>query len=422
MQPLRTLVFGLNFPPEATGISPYTGGLASGLAERGHLVRSVVAHPHYPAWKVDAGYGQWIRQENYSGVAVQRLRHYVPRRPSPVPRALSEVTFGLRQMLIRWGRPASIIAVSPALLSSALVRLRALATHRRTPFVVWVQDLYGLGVLETGQGGGLAARAILAVERWLLRSATTVVVIHDRFADRVHEDFGVPRERIAVVRNWSHLPPLPPVDAGAVRRAYGWADDEVIVVHAGNMGVKQGLRYVVEAGRLAKVRRERVRFILVGDGSQREELKEQIQDSPTTTELMAPLDNRSFGDVLQAADVLLVNELPGVAEMAVPSKLTSYFASGRPVLAATDAAGITAQEIAMAEAGITVPAGDAEAILSGAKRLASSGEESARLGANGRRYKEHLLGETFAIDQFDSLLADLTASAAKKHSAHPRSS
>lgn len=394
----------------------------SGLAERGHHVRAVVAHPHYPAWKIDAGYGQWARRENYGDVAVERLRHYVPRRPSPIPRALSEVTFGLRQVLTRWGRPTAIVAVSPALLSSALVRLRALTTHRRTPFVVWVQDLYGLGVLETGQGGGFAARAILAVERWLLRSASLVVVIHDRFADRVIEDFGMPRNRIAVVRNWSHLQPLPPVDTAAVRQANGWADDEVIVVHTGNMGVKQGLHHVVEAGRLANVRGDRVRFILVGNGSQRGELERQIQTLATTTELMEPLDDRAFGEVLQAADVLLVNELPGVAEMAVPSKLTSYFASGRPVLAATDAAGITAAEIAAAQAGLTVPAGSAEAILDGAKRLASDSEESVRLGANGRRYKEHVLGEALAIDQFDSLLANLRAAAVGKLPPHLRSS
>ncbi len=413
MQPLRTLVFGLNFPPEATGISPYTGGLASGLAERGHHVRSVVAHPHYPAWKIYPGYGQWVRRENYGAVVVNRLRHYVPKRPSTVPRALSEVTFGVRQVLTRWGRPSTIIAVSPALLSSALVRLRALVTHRRTPFVIWVQDLYGLGIVETGQGGGVAARVVRAVEQWLLRSASAVVVIHDRFADRVHQDFRVPRERIVVVRNWTHLPPMPVVDVAEVRRRNGWADDEIVVVHTGNMGVKQGLHHVVDAGRLAHQRGERVRFVLVGDGSQREELQKRIDAAATTTQLIPPLDDEAFADVLQSADVLLVNELPGVAEMAVPSKLTSYFAAGRPVLAATDDTGITAREVAAAEAGIAVSSGDPEKILAGAKQLCGDPDESMRLGANGRRYKENFLDEAAAIDRFDSLLTDLTAIAAK---------
>jgi hypothetical protein len=56
-----------------------------------------------------------------------------------------------------------------------------------------------------------------------------------------------------------------------------------------------------------------------------------------------------FGRVLSSADVLLVNERPELSDMAVPSKLTSYFMSGRPVLAATDAASATSSQLAAAE-------------------------------------------------------------------------
>jgi len=414
VNPPRTLIFGLNYPPETTGISPYTGAMSEGLTRYGHEVRAVVAHPHYPQWKITPGYGQWSRNERISGVDVLRVRHFVPESPSSVPRAISEATFGVRQSFTRWGRPSAIVVVSPALISSVFVRLRSLLFHRQTPFVVWVQDLYGIGMAEIGQGGGLAARIIRALERWLLRSASMVVVIHDRFADRIHGDFGVALERIAVIRNWSHLPPLPSADVDAVRASYGWGRDETVVVHTGNMGTKQGLHHVVDAGRLAYRRGERVRFVLVGNGSQREQLAEQIAAEPTTTEVLPPLDDDAFAAILQSADVLLVNELPGVAEMCVPSKLTSYFTSGRPVLAATDALGITAQEVHNADAGMIVPAGDPEALLDGAIALAADPENCARLGENGKRYKETVLNETFAIERFDSLLADLTAEVAVK--------
>lgn len=417
-----TLIFGLNYPPETTGISPYTGAMAAGLVRRGREVRVFAGHPHYPDWKVAPGYGQWSRREKIDGVPVHRLRHFIPSRPTPLPRAAAEVTFGIRQILARWGQPAAVVAVSPALISSALVRVRARLTHPDVPFIVWVQDLYGLGLAETGQGSGLSARIIRAIERWLLRSASMVVVIHDRFADRVHEDFGVPLERTAVVRNWTHLPPMREVDVAAIRRAYGWGDDEIVVAHTGNMGVKQGLHHVVDAGRLAYRAGEKVRFVLVGRGSQRDELAERVNAEPTTTEIMPPLDDEAFAEVLQSADVLLVNELPGVAEMCVPSKLTSYFASGRPVLAATDPMGITAQEVTTAKAGATVVAGDPAALLEGVRGLVADREEAARLGENGKRYKETVLEETFAIERFDSLLADLTADAAGKHPTRPKSS
>ncbi|BAJ75227.1 glycosyltransferase [Microbacterium testaceum StLB037] len=413
----RTLIFGLNYPPETTGISPYTGAMAEGLARRGHQVRAVVAHPHYPEWKITSGYGQWSRNERINGVDVQRLRHYVPRQPSLIRRALSEVTLGVRQAIVRWGKPNVIVAVSPGLIASLIVRLRAKMTHRETPFIVWVQDLYSVGLSETSQGAGAPARVIHALEAWLLRSASSVVVIHERFANRLQEDFGVSPHRITVVRNWNHLPPFPVADVAAVRASFGWNEGEIVVVHAGNMGVKQGLHHVVDAGRLAFERGEPVRFVLVGNGSQREEIRQRVNDAQTTTQILPPLDDEAFAQVLQSADVLLVNELPGVAEMAVPSKLTSYFASGRPVLAATDVGGITAQVIRDAGAGLAVAAGDAAAILDGAKALAADREGSTRLGESGKRYKETMLNETRAIDRFDSLLADLIAKDAESPSA-----
>lgn len=407
-----TLFFGLNYPPETTGISPYTGAMAAGLVRRGRDVRALTGHPHYPDWKVASGYGQWSRREQIDGVSVRRLRHFIPSRPTPLPRALAEITFGLRQVFARWGRPEALVAVSPALLASALVRLRALITHPTTPFVIWVQDLYGLGLTETGQGSGVAARIIGAIEKWLLRSASMVVVIHDRFADRIHLDFGVPMARMTVVRNWTHLPPMPKINVSAVREVLGWSDDEVVVVHAGNMGVKQGLHHIVDAGRLAHRDGKKVRFVLVGRGSQQDELAERIASEPTTTEIMPPVPSEVFAELLQAADVLLVNELPGVAEMCVPSKLTSYFAAGRPVLAATDAGGITAQEVRIAGAGLVVEAGDPSLLLDGVQRLTVDRDSAARLGENGRRYKDSVLQETFAVDRFDSLLADLASAAA----------
>lgn len=242
MSSSRVLVLGLNYPPERTGISPYTGSMARGLARRGFVTRVLTTHPHYPDWKVQSGYGQWSRSEQIDGVAVTRLKHYVPRRPKGLRRALSELTFGGRVASHSWADPDAIVVVSPALISSLLGVLRAKITHSKKPLVVWVQDLYTLGMVETGQAGGLSVRLMSALEGWLLRRADRVVVIHDRFAARVADDFGVSRERIEVVRNWTHLPPSPEVDVIASRKTFGWPPGETIVLHAGTWASNKGLR------------------------------------------------------------------------------------------------------------------------------------------------------------------------------------
>lgn len=408
----RTLILGLNYPPEPTGNSPYTGSMARGLAARGTTTHVLTAHPHYPQWRIAEGYGQWTRNETVGDVQLTRVRHYVPSRPSGIRRALSELSFGLRLAGARWRGPDAIVGVSPALLSTAVARLRTFVTHRNTPFVVWVQDLYSLGLEETGQGGGTALKAMRIIEGWVLRHATQVVVIHDRFARRVQEDFGVPKERVTVIRNWTHLPPTPPVDRAAYRERFGWRAGETIVLHAGNMGVKQGLENVIDAARLAAQVAAPVRFVLLGGGSEHARLEAAAKGLDTVS-FMSSLPDDDFAAALQSADVLLVNEKPGVSEMAVPSKLTSYFTAGRPVLAATDEEGITAEEIRTADAGRIVAAGDPAALLEAALALSADHEESERLGVNGRRYREDVLDENAAITKFAELLEKLTVGRAR---------
>jgi colanic acid biosynthesis glycosyl transferase WcaI len=404
----RVLVLGLNYPPERTGISPYTGSMARGLARRGFITRVLTSHPHYPDWKVQSGYGQWSRNEQIDGVDVTRLKHYVPRRPKSIRRALSEASFGARTASHDWHRPDAIVVVSPALISSLISAVRARLTRRGTPLVVWVQDLYTLGLVETGQAGSFSVRLMSALEGWLLRNADRVVVIHNRFAERVAADFGVRRDRIEVVRNWTHLPPASEVDVVAARASLGWSPGEVIVLHAGNMGVKQGLDNVVAAARLAEQRGIPVRFVLLGHGSERDRLAE-LGQGLSTLQFLSPLNDADFSAALASADSLLVNELPGVSEMAVPSKLTSYFSAGRPVVAATDVSGITAEEVRTADAGVVVPAGDPEALLDAVTTLAADPGRAEHLGKNGRHYRQTVLEEESAINRFTEMLTRLIA-------------
>lgn len=397
---------GINYAPEHTGIAPYTAAMSRGLARRGVSPRVITTHPHYPDWKVRPGYGQWSRSEQIDAVDVRRLRHYVPNPPKGMRRLASEVTFGARAAGARWGSADAIVLVSPAMISSAMAALKAKVTRRSTPLIVWVQDLYAQGMTETGQGGR-AARILAAIEGRLLRSADRVVVIHDRFADAIVNDFGVDRERITVVRNWTHLPNLPAVDVAAARQRFGWLPDETVVLHTGNMGVKQGLMNVINTARLADHRQAPVRFVLVGDGGERERLQ-SLARGAEAIQFIPPLDNVDYASALTGADILLVNELAGVAEMAVPSKLTSYFSAGRPVIAATDLNGITASEIRTAEAGRVVPADDPEALLGAALDLRANPEVATTLGANGLRYRQTVLDEEAAIKKFASMLRDVT--------------
>jgi colanic acid biosynthesis glycosyl transferase WcaI len=412
---LRVLLIGLNYSPETTGIAPYTSNLASGLAQRLMDVRVLSANPHYPEWRVHDGYGDWTKTELIGDVPVTRLRHYVPARPGGLNRLASEVSFGMRVVFARWGRPDVIVMVSPALFSTAVAMLRVVLSLNRPLVGVWVQDIYSLGITETGMGTGPVARAITWVEKITLKAASGVVVIHSRFGEYLSSRLGVDSERIEVVRNWTHLDPHTPVDAAVIRARHGWRDDETVVLHSGNMGVKQGLENVVYAAQLADEQESPVRFVLMGNGSQRDDLQ-TLGGAVTRLQFIGSLDNAGFQDALAAADVLLVNERPGVSEMAVPSKLTSYFNAARPVIGATDPGGLTASEINAAGCGRIVLAGDPQALLDCALELGAAPDVARDLGNNAFRYRTEVLGEMAAIDKFAKWLSSLVS----RRGAHAR--
>ncbi|WP_193598115.1 glycosyltransferase family 4 protein [Microbacterium sp. YJN-G] len=395
----RAVLFvGINYAPEPTGISPYTTGMAEGLARRGHRVRVLTSYPHYPWWQVPEEHAGLPRDADINGVAVRRLRHYIPRRPDNLRRALFELSFGIRALFNRWGRPGVVVVVSPALLASRLVTARA--RLQRIPVITWVQDIYTLGISEASDGAG--SRVIRRIERNLADCAARVVVIHERFRRMLVEDVGTTAP-VDVVRNWSHVPEVSDARRVETRRGLGWADDEIVVLHAGAMGAKQGLENVVHAAREATRRSSKVRFVLLGDGNQREHL-ESLGGDPRL-QFVDPLPDEQFLATLAAADVLLANERPGLTEMSVPSKLTTYFATGLPVIAAVDASSTTHDEILAAGAGPVVPAGDPVALVDAIEALADDPSAAAAYGATGRAYRaEHLTADA-ALDAFERTIA-----------------
>lgn len=412
-----TLIVGPNYSPEVTGIAPYTAGLAEALLARDGGVEVVTTHPHYPEWSRYPGYSGWRRSESVNGVAVTRLSHLIPNGRSHLQRLLSEISFGLRVAFHRRTRPQRLLLVSPALFSAAIVAIVARIRWRGTPVAVWVQDIYSSGVSETGVGGAVTAGVTRMVESALLRSADLVVVIHERFRQTVVSSLGVDNARVRVIRNWSHLPEHFAVDRTVTRRRMGWLEDETIVLHSGNMGVKQGLSSVVDAARKLTPN-DRIRFVLIGDGAMRSSLEEQAKGCRYIS-FIDPLPSEDYLPTLASADLLLVNELPALREMAVPSKLTSYFRSGVAVIAATDKGSTTAAELQGAEAGHRVDPGDPDALIDGVRLLAANSEMRRELGSAGRRYCAGVLSSSIVTEQYADVLSNLTTRGSSRRGLRP---
>jgi colanic acid biosynthesis glycosyl transferase WcaI len=404
---LRIAILGINYRPEVIGIAPYTTGLATALARRGHRVTAFTGYPHYPSWRHRAGATRFRSEETIDGVRVRRFSHPVPRSFSWFGRAIMEMVFGLQVCTTRWCRPDVVICVTPPLLGAAMAVLRARLTPRRPAVGMVVQDLYSRGIAETGAASGPFAHALCAVESTTMRLADGVSVIHDGFADDVADNLRVDRSKIRVIRNWTHVDGPNTEASNGFRASHGWSSDDIIVLHAGNLGYKQGLENVVAAAAAALALNDnRVKFVLVGDGNQRRALESEAAGL-SNLEFLESVSEEQFPTVLGAADVLLVNERPGVAQMSVPSKLTSYFQAGKPVIAAVDPTGYTASEVAASGGGVCVPPDRPDLLVAEAVRIASDRQLARILGESGQKYSRDMLRHDRSIDLYEEWIQDL---------------
>ena len=104
---MKIKIVGINYFPELTGIAPYTTGMAEGLAACGHDVNVVTGLPHYPEWRIyDAYRSRRSYREIVNGVTIDRLRHYVPRNPTPRNRIRMEASFARAALARKFDRPS----------------------------------------------------------------------------------------------------------------------------------------------------------------------------------------------------------------------------------------------------------------------------------------------------------------------------
>jgi colanic acid biosynthesis glycosyl transferase WcaI len=409
----RTIdVVALNYWPEQFGIAPYATQLAEHLAAVGARVTAYVGMPHYPAWSLEPEYRRKVRsREKLNGVQLRRLRHFVPARQTALRRATYEATFLGQSMTVAGGAsPDLVVAVIPSLGGGIAGALRA--RRHRVPFAIFVQDLVGAAAAQSGISGGASVAALTSrVEMWLLRQAEVVAVLNEAFRAQAIAA-GVDPRAVVVLPNWSHAPdPLAPRDV--VRDQMCWPDGTAVVLHAGNMGLKQDLGNVVEAARLAEQQGHDVLFVLMGDGSQKQALQEQGRGL-STLRFTDSMFGQDYVDALAAADVLLVNEKDTVVDMSLPSKLTSYFRAGRPVLAASVDVGTTASQVTRSGGGIVVPPAQPQALLDAAVLLAGDAETSASLGAAGRDFSARELDRSIVLGKFEDLFARAIAAGRRR--------
>jgi colanic acid biosynthesis glycosyl transferase WcaI len=389
---MRIVLVSLNFSPELTGIGKYSGEMAAGLAERGHDVTVLCAPPYYPAWKVQSGYSnsRYTCENPQQGLRVIRCPIWVPRQPSGLSRLLHLASFAVSSflMLLRllWWRPQAVFLVAPALACAPGVILYSWLVKARS----WlhVQDFevdaaFSLGLLRTP---GLK-RLALSIERALMRRFDVVSTISRRMSALLVAK-GVDLARVELLPNAADLRGL---QAGPrsedMRDRLGIPQSHTVCLYSGSLNRKQGLGVLIEALEHLPVDSP-VSLVICGEGELREELEVAARNVPNV-HFMGLRPAGELNELLNLADIHLLPQLPGAADLVMPSKLVGMLASGRPVVAAA----LPGSEIAaiVSHCGVVVEPENAGAFARAISLLAADAEMRNRLGQAARQHAEQSL-------------------------------
>jgi colanic acid biosynthesis glycosyl transferase WcaI len=386
---MRVQFLCTNYTPEKNGMAPFATGLCERFAKQGHEVTAIVAFPYYPAWRVWDGYrGRLTQTEHINNVRVRRTWHFVPKRPSGLLQRLAhDLTFTLSVFLsgLFSGGFDVICCVCPP--PTVAITAYLLAKVHRKPYVIILTDLASDAAMATGiLKDGLAVRMARAVEGFGYRQADRVVCICDGFVEKLTER-GIAPDRLKLIPLWGDTEKVYPIAAATkFRQANEITGNQFLIMHTGNMGKKQDLMNVVRAAELSKDR-EDVVWLLVGQGEERGALEEAIRQRQLRNIRLLPLQPEdSLAEMYSAADLLLLHQKAAVVESVIPSKLLTYMAAGRPVLAAVSNKSETARYVERAKCGRIIHSEDPMALVEAALSLRADAALREKLGSNGRAY------------------------------------
>lgn len=403
---MRILINSLNYHPELTGIGKYSGEMAVWLVEKGHEVHVVTAPPYYPQWKILKGYrsGTYSRQM-INGVNVWRCPLWVPARPSGVKRIMHLASFALTSLPIMlyhmFKRPDVILVVEPPLFCTPTTLLVSFLCRARS----WlhIQDFevdaaFDLGILSSK----CLRKFILKTETWLMCKFDRVSTISDQMLVQL-ERKGVMLKKQVLFPNWVDIDHIYPVQWPSEFRAQlGLSRSNIVFLYSGNMGEKQGLEIVIQAAK--KLRNHlNIRFIMCGQGAAHNRLYNMASDLDNIQWLpLQPLEK--LNELLNVADVHLLPQRAGAADLVMPSKLTGMLASGRPVIATA----MEDTQIAkvLESSGVIVPPENTELFIKAIVDLANNVEKRQLLGENSRKYAEENLGKDAVLSKFEQSLLE----------------
>ena len=382
----KLLVINLYYAPDFVSTAHYAEDICVNIARKGVSVHVVAGAPSYsPSSPVAPAY------EFRDGVHVHRIQLGGARGRERMSTRLKGYFLFLwgawrkAREIVKKERPDALLTFhNPPLVGMLGAHL---ARQHRLRYTYVFYDIHPDVLLASGflRLPQAVVQLWQGLNRWIAARARAVVVIGEGMKRTLVEKHRLPAEKVVVIPLWGR-PELTPIPAkSTVRKELGVGDSEILLLHAGNMGIMHPLERIVEAA--AGLRDAPLRFLFIGDGPKRESLRARVEAEGLDRVSFLPFQEESrFIDILAAADACFVALEPGLEKLAVPSRAFTILSAGRPLIT------LMAPEADIARLVIESACGwnatDTEELKGILERLARSPGELQERGRRGRELYE----------------------------------
>jgi putative colanic acid biosynthesis glycosyltransferase WcaI len=320
------------------------GSLACGLQEEGHEVTVLTTAPHYNR-DLEAERKQPI-QWNALGVVgrsrlggVGFLHVAMPRKGrSVLLRLLGWVWFHAISTALAWfALPKFDVVIAPSPPLTIGVSGWLVCRVRGSALVYNVQEIYPDVAVQLGALRHPALiGALHRLERFVYDRSDAVTVISAGMEANLRAK-GVPPAKLQLIPNHVDAITVPAADEPNSFSTAHALNGKFVVSYAGNIGKPQGLDIVVGAAEALR-HDGTIRFVVLGDGSEKREIERLIDRLGLNNILVLPYQPySSIPEIYAASSICLVLQAAGTGGTALPSKAVQIVGAGRPFVAVADA-------------------------------------------------------------------------------------
>jgi glycosyltransferase involved in cell wall biosynthesis len=377
------------------------------LVKRGYKVTIFASSFHYSLLKETKEYKQndYI-VEDYEGVRFVWLKTF-PYSRNDWKRVINMLSYSIRAYKVakrlNIEKPDIIIGSSVHLF--AVFTAYLLSKKYKTPFIMEVRDLWPQTLIDMGVPKWHPFVILLGIlEKFLYKKADKIIVLLPK-ANEYIENLGIPSGKIVWIPNGVDLERFNfDIDNNDLRRD----KKGFIITYTGAIGKINNLDILLEAAEILKEGYSEIKFLLVGDGPEKERLVMIIgKKNLNNIEFNKAVPKREMAKIIYKSDalILLLRNSSLYRYGISLNKLFDYLASGKPIIFSSNSINNPVEE---ARAGITVPPDNPQELANAIIKLYKmSPEERKEIGMNGRRYVEKHYSIPNLVDKLEKIIEEV---------------